>query len=730
MKLRHAWRLSLVLALVGAATAVADGDLGAVYRAILQGDYDRGQVELSRLMADNSVDPRVGSVNSWLKSFSDLSTSREELIDKTRAWNLEQARQALNDPEKVFLALSFASQAMQYLPHSGRLPEEPWLRELRAKAEDAASRYEKEGRWSKAHAYYLQLERIFPDDEEIKAHRDQLARHARLEALYEDKKAVERRIEGVDFTLIQQAIRRIDQNYYREPDFKAMAEGALESLLSVCSTKKLYDVFDGVANPVLREHFTAKVEQERQELARKERFSSRNLLDLFKRMCDENEKTIELPRALLLIEMMEGATAKLDDFTSVVWPADSDDFDKVMVGGFHGVGIQLGVDEVTNRLQVVTPLEDSPALEAGIQPGDLIDEVDGKTTKGWSTDDAVRNITGPAGTKVLLTMFRPGSGERLNFELTRRRIQLRTVRGLERKPNTSDGWNYMLDPGAGIGYIRLTGFNPDSQNELNEALETAREQGMKALILDLRYNPGGLLEVAISTVSTFLKTGRVVETRGRTEERQQLDVLGSAAFADLPLVVLVNDASASASEILAGALQDQNRAVVVGERTFGKGSVQRVLPLGARTKARLKLTTALYYLPSGRSPHKLPEAENWGVDPDWEIELTPKEIVKVIERQNNAYVIHNEKTDAQKLDDAERDEALAQLKDDGNGKDKDDDKPLLSEDDIKLLRSDPCKAPDSDPQLEKALLHLRVKLAGDLPWPRQVAAQAAEVKQP
>ena len=260
------------------------------------------------------------------------------------------------------------------------------------------------------------------------------------------------------------------------------------------------------------------------------------------------------------------------------------------------------------------------------------------------------------------------------------------------------------------------------------ALADAKGQGMRGLILDLRNNPGGLLNVAVDTVSAFARDGKVVETRGRREAPETHALTGDAEFAGLPLVVLVNEHSASASEILAGALQDHMRAMVLGERTFGKGSVQRVYPLERAfsvfsrpgPKARLKLTTALYYLPNGRTPHKQPDAETWGVDPDWMLELTPKEFTKVWERQQKAFIIHSEDEPEEEVDAETREQELASLKAEEEEDEEDD---LLSEEDIKLLKSDPLKAPDVDPQLETALLHLRVKLAANLPWPRQLASK-------
>jgi carboxyl-terminal processing protease len=386
----------------------------------------------------------------------------------------------------------------------------------------------------------------------------------------------------------------------------------------------------------------------------------------------------------------------------------------------------------------VTPLENSPALRAGVQPGDLIIGVDGGTTAGWTTDQAVREITGKEGSEVTLTIYRPTTGQEIDFVLSRGRIQLTTIRGVERVGGGGDEWNYMLDSETGIAYVRLTGFNPESFDELSKALESARNQGMKGLVLDLRGNPGGLLDVAVEIVSLFVPNGEVVSTIGRVERKQKLNVRGKAQYADLPLVALVNEGSASASEILAGALQDHQRAVVLGARTFGKGSVQRVLalnrrlgiPRDSRSAARLKLTTALYYLPSGRSPHKqTPDAEVWGVEPDLDVELTPKEFGKVMELGQAAFIIHNEAAADVEVDEEAIQSRLAALKVEAVGEDEDDDsQTLLTEDDIALIQEDPYEATLIDPQLQKALLHMRIKLAAGLPWPSTIASRMGEMK--
>ena len=698
----------------------AEDTLASAYAAILRGDYEAGQAAVSGVLAQGE-DENAQRVQGWLESYREVIASRNELKAKSFEWNVEQAQQSLAK-SRLFLALSFAAQAAPYTQDPDKYAREPWVVKLTGEGRAKAAEFEQQDRWKYALGNYMLLGRIHEDDEQLKELRERATRHARIEMTYEDMEALQERIRDVDSGLLRRAVRQISNLYYQDPDFRQMADGALENIETLCMTTKLYEFLDGMADPFSRKYFLSNLAELRAEIAggREGNFTYRDLTRLFRQVANLSRESIELPEGLLVIEFVEGVVSKLDDYTSVIWPADAVDFDKMMMGGFEGVGIQLGLDERTNRLKVITPLENSPALEAGIQPGDLIIAVDGKSTKGWDTNDAVRNIMGPGGTQVILTMKRPSTGEEIPFKLTRRRIVLTTVRGVERVPGDANKWKYMLDEEAGVAYVRLTGFHPDSADELSRALREARAQGMKGLVLDLRHNPGGLLDVAIDIVSTFLEEGEVVSTRGRLESERRERVVGRALYKNVPLVVLVNEGSASASEILAGALQDHGRAIVLGGRTFGKGSVQHVRPLS--DEARLKLTTALYYLPSGRSPHREPNADRWGVDPDWELKLTPKEFRRVIERERDSYIIHNEAADQENkiLSEEEQEKHRAAVKADEE-EDEDDDPPRLSDEDIKRLEADPNEAPATDPQLETALLLIRVKLAADVPWPAELA---------
>lgn len=713
-------RLPLLLVLLAACLSARadDNALSPAYAAILRGDVDAGLTELARLRESGAPPAEVARVESWLEAYRKTVDSRAQMKEETFAWNVAEAKKALEQNE-TYLALSFAAQAASYAADEQAYSQEPWIVDLTAKAMEQAQQLEAEHRWSKAHRYYWLLKQLHPKDKRFEELRERSERLARLELLYKDKAEFERRIKDVDKNLLRSAVSFINKNYYRDPDFTKMGEGAIDNLLALTETQKTYDYLNGLGNPVTRTSFQEGLKELRAWPRTEERFNSKDLLKLYNRVADLNDKTAELPEGLLVMEFLEGALQQLDEYTSMIWPVDAPDFDKMMMGGFEGVGIQLSLDERSGRLKVVTPLDDSPALEAGVQPDDLIVEVNGQDTKGWSTEDAVRNIMGQAGTEVTLTLFRPSTGQRLTYALTRRNIVLRTVRGVERQAD-GQSWNYMLDEETGVAYIRISGFHPDTHEELVQALKAAQRQGMRGLILDLRHNPGGLLDVAVRSVSTFVGNGEVVSTGGRREARTSMRVTDEPFQVKTPMVVLINEGSASASEILAGAFQDHHRAIVLGERSFGKGSVQRVLTLGG--SARLKLTTAIYYLPSGRSPHKDPDAEIWGVSPDVEVALTPKEFRQVLKRETDTYIIRSNEAQSATVSEEDRDKALEGLK----GKAEDDDEPLLTDEQIKELEGDPVKPQNGDPQLETALLLLRVKLAANLPWPQQLASTGSE----
>ncbi len=347
------------------------------------------------------------------------------------------------------------------------------------------------------------------------------------------------------------------------------------------------------------------------------------------------QQYVEEPDQKKMIEgAVEGMVTSLEDpYTSYISPQEMQDFEKDVQGQFSGIGAE--VDQVDGRVRIITPLEGSPAWNAGVLAGDLILEVDGEDTAGMALREAVSKLTGLEGTQVTIKV-RHLSGEEQTLTITRARITTQTVKGLRR--DAARQMDYLLDDGARIGYIRVSQFTDATMGNLVEAIEKLKAQGARGLLLDLRFNPGGLLTAAVGVSDMFLAPGeRIVSVKGRVVPERVFSAEREPIVpASLPVAVLVNEASASASEIIAGALKDNGRAVVIGTRTFGKGSVQQVHMLDSDQGA-LKITNAYYYIPSGRHIHRKADAEVWGVDPDdgFYVAMTPEQQLSMLRARRN-----------------------------------------------------------------------------------------------
>ena len=317
-----------------------------------------------------------------------------------------------------------------------------------------------------------------------------------------------------------------------------------------------------------------------------------------------------------------------DPYTVWIPPRLEKDFDKQLRGSYVGIGAEIEV--VDDRLRIISPLEDSPSLDAGVRAGDVVLDIDGTDTLGLSSQDCIDLLIGVEGTPVTMQV-RHVDGTEESLEIIRRRIETRSVKGIRR---AGEGWEHMLDPDEGIGYIRLTQFTERTIEEMREALDQLDAAGTKAIVLDLRFNGGGTLDGAIDVADLFLDRGVIVSVQDRDGDGRKWTATADADDHLIPIVVLVNDGSASASEIVAGALQDNGRAKILGERSFGKGSVQEVRPL-PDDRGTLKMTTARYYLPKGRNLDRRGDVEVWGVDPDpgFVIDLDNAEYAKIVENR-------------------------------------------------------------------------------------------------
>lgn len=309
----------------------------------------------------------------------------------------------------------------------------------------------------------------------------------------------------------------------------------------------------------------------------------------------------------LVAAALAGMLQSLDPYSQYMEPTDYRDLKEDTLGRFGGIGIQVGIKD--NVLTVIAPMEDTPAFKAGIVSGDKIVEIDGERTDKLSMRDAVHKLRGEEGTSVKLKIVR--EKELKDFTLVRQTIRLTSVKGAK----------ILRD---GIGYIRITEFSEPTGKAMQAALAKLTAEKMQALVLDLRNNPGGLLASAVEVSEMFLPKGKlIVSVRGRGDvpRQQPAYARGASHYTDFPMAILVNNGSASASEIVAGALHDNERAILVGETTFGKGSVQNVLPI--EDGSALRLTTARYYTPSGLSIHEK------GIEPDIVVPVSPEEWVNV-----------------------------------------------------------------------------------------------------
>jgi carboxyl-terminal processing protease len=362
----------------------------------------------------------------------------------------------------------------------------------------------------------------------------------------------------------------------------------------------------------------------------------RTLVDIHRQIATNYVEDVD--EAKLKERAIEGMMADLDPFSNYVPPARQEDFDRMLDASFKGIGIQLDMQD--GKPIVVTPIDGSPAFKAGVMAGDSILKVNGESVEGLLLPDIIKKITGPIGTQVKVTVQHT-TGQEVELTMTREEIVLATVKGYQRKQDDSWDW-YVLD-NPKVGYIRVTQFTENTFDEMHAALVGSpaepgkpampgmMETGLQGLILDLRFNPGGRLDQAIKVLNMFVKDGVLLSTKGRNRPEQIMRADGQGTLPNFPMIVLVNEHSASAAEIVSGSLKDNHRALVIGTRSYGKGSVQELIPLEGN-EGELKLTVAYYYLPSGRLVHKkTKDQKDWGVEPNVSVPMDDVTERKVLE---------------------------------------------------------------------------------------------------
>jgi carboxyl-terminal processing protease len=393
----------------------------------------------------------------------------------------------------------------------------------------------------------------------------------------------------------------------------------------------------------------------------------RLIIDVLDEVEKKYVKDLDTEKRRELVEnMINGGLGRLDPHSMYINAKEYKEFTKASRGKFGGVGIKLGTDR-GGQLYVESPMPGTPAYEAGILAGDLILKIDGESTENMSQRQAIDKITGDPGQKVVLTVLHEGSRKPEDIAINRAEIIIESVLGDLRMEKNLKEWDFVIDKQTKIGYIRITSFSETTVEELTKVVDQLQQDGIKGLILDLRTNPGGLLKAAVEVSELFLPPGtRVVSTVGRSEKEVVYDASKPALSKDgpytsYPIAILLNRYSASASEIVAGALQQAGRAVIIGERSYGKGSVQTVIMMESGTSA-LKLTTATYFVGKDdkkKNIHRFPDSKDtdeWGVKPNegYDVKLSDEEFVNYMKWRPVRDIVRKPGQPAPKLDESRK----------------------------------------------------------------------------
>lgn len=633
-----------------------------VCKLIYQGKFDEASEFIGQLgpQVESLPEPLV-QLAEIVAEYNDISVGRQlanrveydKQFAKFNSYKTGEANDVndINDVNSIPRILAAIAMVREYASEEQfeQILSDSFVQDVIGRAKDNADELEAKGKWLEAYIRcYEWLQLIYKGNKAYTDYSEKLATKAGILASFQDSPCETRqeRYENIEKKLFIRAVRALNFSYVNIINYQEVAAKAIErcALLAevlgnpYAEIDTKYEIDDEQISAWLGALGRLKTEAKESPLG----VSRDKFIDIFERVLELNEQTVNLPSEVLIAQFTEAAFASLDPYTTMVWPRQRADFEKMLTNEFTGIGIEISKRK--GLLTVISLLPDTPAYNSGLDAEDVIEKVDGSETKGMSLICAVKYITGSEGTDVTLTVRTPGQEQSREIIITRARIVVPTIRG--RKRTDTGQWRHMVDEENKIGYIRITSFSDKTASDFEEVLSSLEQDGMRGLILDLRYNSGGLLTSAIEMTDKFVKRGAIVITRPRFGLPSYATAHAAGTHPDYPLVILINKYSASASEIMAGALADpkHRRAILVGERTHGKGSVQTITNYPGEG-SQLKYTMAYYHLPSGqrvksRVAMEKEGRDDWGVAPDVKVELRRDELVKInnIQKDNDVLV--------------------------------------------------------------------------------------------
>ena len=612
-----------------------------------------GEIEKAEKLLKNTDNSKAKELLGVIDSYKQLTDKRQKSKEETYLEKFKEFEEIkakglpsdANDIADAYVALISSSRYANEEQKKALLADE-FVKKMVDQTISDCIEQEAKGKWADAYAGYYWLSSLYEDKETYKEKSEELIDKMAIEGSMIDSpcESSEERFEGIDPVMFIRTIKMLDFGYVDLIDYDRVADKAFDRCILLAEVMSFENEDVNVEfDKTQVQSWIAGVRKIRSELnsGPLARLNHKDFLESFLKLLVLNEQTINISNEIIVSHFTEAALSVLDPYTNVVWPFYTKEFEKSITQQFSGIGVEIS--KSTGDLMVMSLLPGTPAYNSGLDAEDVIEKVDGVPTEDMTINCAVSRITGPDGTDVTLTVRSKDADRTRDITIKRAKIVVPTIRGWQRTADA--GWEYMIDPESGIGYMLITGFTSTTADYMEKAIKQLEKEGLKGLIIDLRYNSGGLLQTAGEVVDMFVDKGVIVSTKPRWGFGEELKATKKATIPNYPLVLLINGGSASASEIVAGALKDEKykRATLVGTRTYGKGSVQTITeaPGGG---AQLKYTMAFYHLPSGQPVKNRYQLEkegrdDWGISPDFSVELTPKEAKKYVEVQKDNAVL-------------------------------------------------------------------------------------------